>query len=114
VKTITGAIICTVLTSAGFAQEQNVDWKFYGGAITDEAEYCYYDAKGVTQSAANHLIRAWTKRLARNDVDINSVDPKSDFAKKITELAVKSAVSGYQPPYASIQSLGQDAYLAII
>jgi hypothetical protein len=116
VKAITSAIICIILTSASFAEEQNVDWKFYGGAreINEEAEYCFYDAKGVTQDRANHLIRVWTKCLARNDTDINSVEPESDLGKKVADSVAKSAAFGYQPPYASIRSLGQDDYVAII
>jgi hypothetical protein len=97
------AIAAALIATTSFAQEPDVDWKFYGGArLTDEASGCFFDAKGVTPLPENHL-RVWTKCSLMKDMD--NIDVAKDFNGKIMEDAAHKIANYYVPPLATVEKL---------
>jgi hypothetical protein len=110
-------LACCMLFSAGgatacLAQGLSVDWKFYGGAsIEGNSDFCFYDAKGVTQTPDSH-IRVWTKCLREKDLD--SIDPKTELGDRVVKNTAQKIVEHYEPPIAGIENLSYDQIMQTI
>jgi hypothetical protein len=95
------SMLVVAISSSGYAQISDVDWKLYGGAAVSGQSFCFYEARGITRQPAKH-VRVWTKCLSKADLDTAF---ESDPDKKIVEATAKKVAAYYVPPIAMIQNL---------
>lgn len=108
-RNLTATILTLILSAVtANAQALDVDWKMYGAASGD---LCFYEAKGVSRTAAK-LLRVWTKCLPQKDID--GINIEKDLGGKILENTARKVVDRYIPPIATIEDTGFDQGVAVI
>jgi hypothetical protein len=109
---LAGAFLTVINVPTSFAQESNIDWKFYGG-ITNKTEHsvCFFDATDLI-TEPNGQLRVWTKCLSQKEID--SVDVKKDFDGKIIENILEKVRDNYIPPIDKLEIPNTDTNLDII
>ena len=97
--------------TSGSALAQEVDWKFYGGAPTDDgANECFFDVNGVAHGADKY-IRVWTKCLIQKDMD--DIDIAKEYGGTILDNTAKKISNYYIPPIAKINPIDGDQAMQI-
>src|SRR5262249_40925023 len=107
------ALVCTVLftTTSAFAQGSTVDWKLYGGGSGDVDTACFFHANGIVRRTDGY-IRAWTKCLSLKD--LQRIDLKKDYGRKISENAARKKANNYVPPLALVESIDKDVLIGLM
>jgi hypothetical protein len=108
---LTYIIFISANTSVCFAEASDVDWKFYGGAPTDDGHtLCFYDANGVVREPAGQ-IRVWIKCLLQKEAD--AINIKKSFDGRILDGAARKVARYYVPPIAKVETLNSDQAMSI-
>jgi hypothetical protein len=111
IGTLTYILLAIVGASVGSAQALEVDWKYYGGAPTDDGEsVCFFDVAGIVREPDSHM-RVWTKCLLQKDIE--GIDIKNDFDGRILEDTAKQVAHYYVPPIAAIETVNVDQAMEI-
>jgi hypothetical protein len=111
-STVVLAVALVALTLESTAMAADVDWKMYGTASVEDAEICFYDAKGVTRPT-NNLTRVWTKCVSKKA--LGNIDFDGAIGKSVVESAAHKVLDNYVPPIAMVDdAIDFNQALAII